>query len=62
MPLLFSLTVEVRPGIPDLKYTGWKVEDINAETEAKEIEETIVGLQDERAMFEAVDRISGKMT
>lgn len=55
-PLSFSLTVEVRPGIPELKYTGLKVEDIAVQAEEKEIDETITGLQEERAMFEVVDR------
>ena len=55
-PLSFSLTVEVRPMIPDLNYIGLKVDDIAVEAEAKEIDETINGLQDERAMFEVVDR------
>jgi len=55
-PLSFSLTVEVRPGVPDLKYTGLKVQEIAVEAEAKEIDEAINGLQEERAMFEVVDR------
>lgn len=55
-PLSFSLTVEVRPGIPELNYTGLKAEDIAVQVETKEIDETISGLQEERAMFEVVDR------
>jgi trigger factor len=53
---LFALTVEVRPNIADLKYTALKVNDIESSVEEKEIEETLRGLQDERALFEAVDR------
>ncbi len=55
-PLSFSLTVEVRPAIADLNYTGLKVDDVEAEVEDKEIEETIKGLQEGRAMYEVVDR------
>lgn len=55
-PLSFSFTVEVRPKINDLSYTGLKVEDIAAAVEDKEIEDTLKGLQEERAMFEVVDR------
>lgn len=54
-PLTFSLTVEVRPRISSLNYTGLKVEDVDIQIEDKEIEETIKGLQEERAMFDAVD-------
>ena len=55
-PLSFSLTVEVRPNIGDLNYVGLKVDDIEISVEDKEVEDTIKGLQDERAMFEVVDR------
>lgn len=55
-PLAFALTVEVRPNIADLKYTGLKVEDIPVVVEDKEIEETITGLQEGRAMYDIVDR------
>jgi trigger factor len=55
-PLSFSLTVEVRPRVGDLNYAGLKVEDVPCEVETKEIEDTIKGLQEGRAMFEAVDR------
>ncbi len=55
-PLSFSLTVEVRPRISNLNYTGLKVDDIAADVEDKEIEETLKGLQEERAMFEVVER------
>jgi len=55
-PLFFALTVEVRPNISDLNYAGLKVEDITVQVEDKEMEETLKGLQEERAMFEAVDR------
>jgi trigger factor len=55
-PLAFALTVEVRPEISDLKYEGLKVKDIEISVEEKEVEDTLKGLQDERALFEAVDR------
>jgi trigger factor len=55
-PLSFTLTVEVRPAIADLNYTGLKVDDVEVEVEDAEIEETIKGLQDGRAMYEVVDR------
>jgi trigger factor len=55
-PLFFALTVEVRPNISDLNYTGLKVEDIAVQVEDKELEDTLKGLQEERAMFEAVER------
>ena len=55
-PLAFALTVEVRPRVGDLNYVGMKVEDVPCEVEEKEIEDTIKGLQEGRAMFEAVDR------
>jgi trigger factor len=55
-PLSFALTVEVRPPVGDLNYVGMKVEDVPCVVEEKEIEETIKGLQEGRAMFEAVDR------
>jgi trigger factor len=55
-PLSFSLTVEVRPNISELKYTGLKVDDIESTVEDKEVEDTLTGLQDERAMYDAVDR------
>lgn len=55
-PLSFSLTVEVRPSVGELKYTGMKVDEIESSVEEKEIEDTLTGLQDERAMFDAVDR------
>ncbi len=55
-PLSFTLTVEVRPDIADFNYTGLKVEDVEVLVEDKEIDETITGLQEGRAMYEAVDR------
>ncbi len=55
-PLSFALTVEVRPKVGDLEYAGLKVDDIPCDVEEKEIEDTIKGLQEGRAMFEAVDR------
>jgi trigger factor len=55
-PLAFTLTVEVRPAVADLNYTGLKVNDVEVAVEGEEIEETIKGLQEGRAMFEVVDR------
>jgi trigger factor len=55
-PLTFSLTIEVRPKIDSLNYTGIKVKDIGVSVDDKEIEDTVKGLQNDRAMFEAVDR------
>ncbi|HYQ48602.1 MAG TPA: trigger factor, partial [Thermodesulfovibrionales bacterium] len=55
-PLSFSLTIEVRPKIDKLNYTGIKVKDIAVSVDDKEIEDTVKGLQNDRAMFEAVER------
>ncbi len=55
-PLSFTLTVEVRPAISDLNYTGLKVDDVEVKVEDKEIDETIKGLQEGRAMYEVVER------
>ncbi len=55
-PLAFVLTVEVRPDIADLNYMGLKVEEIASYVDEKEIEETIRGLREERAVYEVVDR------
>jgi trigger factor len=55
-PLSFTLTVEVRPAIADLNYSGLKVDDVEVKVEDEEIEDTIKGLQDGRAMYEVVDR------
>lgn len=55
-PLSISLTVEVRPKVGDLKYTALKVEEKEVSVEEKDIEDTLRGLQDERAMYEVVDR------
>jgi trigger factor len=55
-PLSFALTVEVRPHVSELNYAGLKVDSIESAVEEKEIEDTLKGLQDERALFEAVDR------
>jgi len=59
-PLSFSLTVEVRPKIDNLNYTGITVEDIEVSVDDGEIEDTVKGLQNDRAMFEAVDREIGE--
>ncbi len=55
-PLSFALTIEVRPKIENLSYEGMKVEAEDVRVEDKEVEETLKGMQEERAMFEAVDR------
>ncbi|MDA8084537.1 MAG: trigger factor [Nitrospiraceae bacterium] len=55
-PLVIALTVEVRPQVSNLVYTGLKVDDIPVEVTDAEIEETITGLQEGRAMYEVVDR------
>ncbi len=55
-PLIFSLVVEVRPKIADLNYSGLKVNDITASVDDKEVDDTLKGLQNDRAMFDAVDR------
>ena len=55
-PLTFSLTVEVRPKIEPLNYTGIRVESLDVAVVDGEIEEALKGLQNDRAMFEAVDR------
>jgi trigger factor len=55
-PLSFSLSVEVRPHVSALNYTGLKVDDVESVAEEKDIEDTLKGLQDERALYEVVDR------
>jgi len=55
-PLAFVLTVEVRPNITDLNYTGLKVEEVTSDVDDKEIEDTVKGLREERAVYEAIDR------
>lgn len=55
-PLVFSLTVEVRPKIGDMNYRGLKVAGISASVDDKEVDDTLKGLQNDRAMFDAVDR------
>jgi trigger factor len=55
-PLFFALIVEVRPQVGNLNYAGMKVEDVPCDVEEKEIDDAIKGLQEGRAMFEAVDR------
>ena len=55
-PLVFSLTVEVRPKIGSMNYNGIKVAGIAASVDEKEVDDTLKGLQNDRAMFEAVDR------
>jgi trigger factor len=55
-PLVFSLTVEVRPKIENMNYSGLKVDEIAASVDDKEVDDTLKGLQNDRAMFEAVDR------
>jgi trigger factor len=55
-PLVFSLTVEVRPKIGEMNYSGIKVAGIAASVDDKEVDDTLKGLQNDRAMFEAVDR------
>ncbi|MBI5634907.1 MAG: trigger factor [Nitrospirae bacterium] len=55
-PLVFSLTVEVRPKIGDMNYSGIKVTGVEASVNDKEVDDTLKGLQNDRAMFDAVDR------
>jgi len=55
-PLIFSLTVEVRPEVGNLSYAGLKVDDVPYAVTEAEVEETIKGLQEGRAMYDAVDR------
>ena len=55
-PLVFSLTVEVRPKIGEMNYSNIKVTSIEASVDDKEVDDTLKGLQNDRAMFEAVDR------
>lgn len=55
-PLIFALTVEVRPKIGDIHYSGLKVNEITVSVDDKEVDDTLKGLQNDRAMFEAIDR------
>ncbi len=55
-PLVFTLLVEVRPKLGDLNYTGQKVRDIKVSVDDKEVSDTVISLQKDRAVFDAVDR------
>jgi trigger factor len=55
-PLVFSLTVEVRPKIENMNFSGIKVAGIAASVDDNEVDDTLKGLQNDRAMFEAIDR------
>ena len=55
-PLVFSLTIEVRPKIDTLNYSGMAVNHVEVSVDDREVDETLKGLQNDRAMFEAVDR------
>ena len=55
-PLRFSLAVEVRPRVSALNYSGLKVDDAEISVSDKDLDDTLRGLQDERALFEVVDR------
>jgi len=55
-PLSFSLTIEVRPRITNLDYSGLKVDEVNVSVGDNEVEETLNGLRNDRAMFDVVDR------
>lgn len=55
-PLAFALTVEVQPKIEALIYEKLKVDSPEVSVEEAEIEATLKGMLEERAMFEAVDR------
>jgi trigger factor len=55
-PLSISLTVEVRPNITDLNYEGMKIEDVDVRVDDAELEDTLIKLQDERAVYSEVDR------
>jgi trigger factor len=59
-PLSFFLTVEVRPRMDSLAYTGLKVDNIDIVVEDREVDDTLRGLQNDRAVFEVVDREVGK--
>lgn len=54
-PLEMTFTVEIRPEIKDLKYTGVKVKDIPAQVEDEEVEESLKKLQERRAVYEPVE-------
>jgi trigger factor len=55
-PLSFSLTVEVRPNISELRYTELKVEEIPVEVHDDEVDKTLKQLQEERAVVSVVER------
>ena len=55
-PLAFAVTVEVRPDVDNLNYVGLKAQKIDVQVEDREIEETLSGLREEKAVYEAVDR------
>ena len=55
-PLAFTVTVEVRPEVSGLKYDGMETDQVDVQVEDKEIAETLSGLQEEKAVYEAVDR------
>ncbi|GAB4483238.1 MAG: trigger factor [Thermodesulfovibrionales bacterium] len=55
-PLAFSFTVEVKPKLGEIPYAGMKVADIPVVVEEREIDETINGIREQKAVFEVVDR------
>ncbi len=54
-PLEMTFTVEIRPEIKDLKYTGVKVKDIPTQVEDEEVEESLKKLQEKRAVYEPAE-------
>ncbi|MFN3740433.1 MAG: trigger factor [Thermodesulfovibrionales bacterium] len=54
-PLKLSFLVEVRPDIKDINYEGIAIEKREVKVEDSEIEETLKGLQESRAVYEPVE-------
>lgn len=55
-PVTFTVTVEVRPKIENLRYTGLQVDAVPVSVEEREVDETLASMQEQRAVFNAVDR------
>lgn len=59
-PLNFTLTVEVRPEIGEVKYDGLKVKDIPADATDQDVEDALKGILNSRAEYDVVEREVGK--
>lgn len=59
-PLIFALTVEVRPKIENLSYKNIKIKDIEITVPDSDVETALKRLQESRAVYEAADKPAEK--